>query len=198
MIPIRTRGNASTSRELKMREQDNRMTGIGDGNEEVLYIHRTPTLDRCLDELRRKGGVPSQVAQKADELIRLITRTKDECLREQFRFTRNGEYRMKYCRKYDLGCGYRLVLLQKGRHLVLLYAGTHDDCFRWIEHNKKMDYQIDDTTYSMPVRYNPRADASVSGSGLKREPPDDKYEADLMSRINDRILRKVFSGLLKQ
>jgi len=58
VIPIRTRGNASTSREPKMREQDNRMTGIGDGNGEVLYIHRTPTLDRCLDELRRKGGVP--------------------------------------------------------------------------------------------------------------------------------------------
>ena len=173
------------------------MTGIDHSNDEVLYVYRTPTLDRCLDELRRKGGVPSQVAQKADELIRLITRTKDECLREQFRFTRNGEYRMKYCRKYDLGCGYRLVLLQKGRHLVLLYAGSHDDCFRWIEHNKKMDYQIDDTTYSMPVRYNPRTDASVSGSGLKREPPDDKYEADLMSRINDRILRKVFSGLVE-
>jgi len=105
---------------------------------------------------------------------------------------------MKYCRKYDLGRGYRLVLLQKGRHLVLLYAGTHDDCFRWIEHNKKMDYQIDDTTYSMPVRYHSRVDTSASGSGLKREPPDDNYEADLTSRTNDRILRKVFSGLLKQ
>ena len=181
-----------------MGKQDNRTNGIDDGNGEVLYVHRTPTLDRCLDELRRKGGVPSQVAQRADGLIRLITRTKDERLREQFRFTRNGEYRMKYCRKYDLGCGYRLVLLQKGRHLILLYAGTHDDCFRWIEHNKKMDYQIDDTTYSIPVRYNPGVDTPASGSGLKREPPDDEYEADLMSRIDDRVLRKVFSGLLKQ
>jgi len=51
---------------------------------------------------------------------------------------------------------------------------------------------------TMPVRYHPRVDTPASGSGLKREPPDDNYEADLMSRTNDRILRKVFSGLLKQ
>jgi len=173
------------------------MTGIDHSDHDVLYVHRTPTLDRCLDELRRKGGVPSQVAQKADELIRLITRTKDECLREQFRFTRNGEYRMKYCRKYDLGCGYRLVLLQKGRHLVLLYAGTHDDCFRWIEHNKKMDYQIDNTTCSMPVKRTERPEDPASGKDLKGIFLVDKYEAELMSRINDRILRKVFSGLVE-
>ena len=51
---------------------------------------------------------------------------------------------------------------------------------------------------TMPVRYHPRVDTPASGSGLKREPPDDNYEADLMSRTNDRILRKVFSGVLKQ
>lgn len=179
-----------------MGKQNKMMTGIDDGNGDVLYVHRTPTLDRCLDELRRKGGVPSQVAQKAEELISLITRTEDERVREQFRFTRNGEYRMKYCRKYDLGCGYRLVLLQKGQHLVLLYAGSHDDCFRWIEHNRKTGYEIDDTTYSIPVRYSARQDESASEGRLKKKPFFDKYEAELMSRINDRILRKIFSGLV--
>jgi len=181
-----------------MEKRDKRVAKIDDNNREILFVHRTQSLERSLKELRRRGGIASVVAEKADELINLITRKEEKRVREQFRFTRNGEYRIKYCRKYDLGSGYRLVLLQKGRYLVLLYAGTHDDCFRWIEHNKKMDYQIDDTTYSMPVRYHPRVDTPASGSGLKREPPDDNYEADLMSRTNDRILRKVFSGLLKQ
>ena len=179
--------------------QDKKVAEIGDDNNgEILFVHRTRTLNRSLDELRRKGGIASVVAKKVDELISLIMRTEKKHVREQFRFTRNGEYRIKYCRKYDLGSGYRLVLLRRGQHLVLLYAGSHDDCSRWIEHNKKMDYEIDDTTHAIPVRYNARSDHSVSDELLEEEPFFDEYETALMSRIDNNILRKIFSGLIKQ
>ena len=182
-----------------MGKQDEMVTKIGNDNKgKILFVHRTQTLGRSLEDLRRKGGIASVVAKKADELISLITHTEEKRAREQFRFTWNGEYRIKYCRKYDLGSGYRLVLLQKGRHLVLLYAGSHDDCFRWIEHNKKMNYEIDGTTHSIPVRYDARSDDSVSDDVLEEEPLADEYETALVSRIDDNILRKIFSGLVKQ
>jgi len=172
---------------------------IGDHNNgEILFVHRTPTLDRSLEDLREKGGIASVAAKKADDLINLMIRTEEKRAREQFRFTRNGEYRIKYCRKYDLGSGYRLVLLRRGQHLVLLYAGSHDNCFRWIERNKGLSYEIDDTTHSISVRYDARPDDSVSDDVLEEESLVDEYEIALMSKIDDDILRKIFSGLVKQ
>jgi putative component of toxin-antitoxin plasmid stabilization module len=173
---------------------------IRDGNNaETLSVHRTQTFDRSLDELRRKGGIASVVAKKADVLISRIMRAEEKGVREQFRLTRNGEYRIKYCRKYDLGSGYRLVFLQRGPYLVLLYAGSHDECFRWIERNKGLSYETEDTIHAIQVICNaPRKDDSVLSGVLEEESFVDEYETALMSRIDDNILRKIFSGLTKQ
>jgi hypothetical protein len=179
--------------------QDKKVAKIGDNNNgEILFVHRTQTFDRSLEELRRKGGIASVVAKKADDLINLLMRTEEKRVREQFRFTHNGEYRIKYCRKYDLGSGYRLVVLRRGQHLVLLYAGSHDDCFRWIEHNKEMDFEIDDAIDSIPVRHDARSDDSAPDDVPEEEPFMDEYEAALMNRITDDVLRKIFSGFTKR
>jgi len=75
-----------------------RISSTGNDDEgEVFFVHRTAIFDRSLDDLRRKGGTASVAAEKADEVIRLITRTEEKGVREQFRFTRKGEYRIKYC-----------------------------------------------------------------------------------------------------
>jgi len=91
------------------------------------------------------------------------------------------------------------VLLHRGRHLVLLYVGSHDDCFRWIERNKGLTYEIDDTAQAIRMIWNtPPQDDSVSHDALEEERLLDEYEAALMSRIDDDMLRKIFSGLIKQ
>lgn len=78
------------------------ISSTGNGDEgKVFFVHRTAIFDRSLDDLRRKGGTASVAAEKADEVIRLITRTEGKGVREQFRFTRKGEYRIKYCRTHD-------------------------------------------------------------------------------------------------
>lgn len=176
------------------------MSSAGNDDEgKVLFVHRTAIFDRSLEDLSRKGGTASVAAKKVDEVLSLIMRTEEKCVREQFRFTRNGEYRIKYCRKYDLGGGYRLVLLHRGCHLVLLYVGSHDDCFRWIERNKGLTYEIDDTTHAIRVIWDaPTKDDSISHDVIEEERLVDEYEAVLMSRINDDMLRKIFSGLIKQ
>jgi hypothetical protein len=167
---------------------------------EILFVHRTQTLDRSLDELRRKGGIGLVAARKADELINLITRTEEKRVREQFRVTRNGEYRIRYCRKYDLGSGYRLVFLHRDCHMVLLYVGSHDDCFRWIERNKGLKYEMDDTTYAIRVPCNVLSEDDPPSHDMSDEARlVDEYEVSIMSKINDdNVLRKIFSGLTKQ
>lgn len=162
-------------------------------------VHRTASFNRSLEELRRKGGAASVAANKTDEILRLMTQAKEKGDREQFRLTWNGESRIKYCKKYDLGEGYRLVLIHRGRHRVLLYVGSHDDCFRWIERNSRMKFKIDKSTPAMRVRCDTSAkNDSIKDDGLEEEPAVDEYEAALMSRIDDRILRKIFSGLIYQ
>jgi hypothetical protein len=92
------------------------------------------------------------------------------------------------------------VFLCRGHHLMFLYVGSHDDCFRWIENNKGLNYRIDDTTDAIQVP----CDALSEHGSLSHDAPDeaclvDEYEAAIMSRINDdNVLRKIFSGLIRR
>jgi hypothetical protein len=158
--------------------------------EKVLFIHRTATFKRNLENLRRKGGTGSLAAEKANEVIRNVSCGKREDARQQFRFTRNGEYRIKNCMKYDLGCGYRLVFIWRNSHITFIYIGSHDDCCRWIDRNKGRIDEVEDTTHAMRIICG----ASVADSKCKAALEEDEYEARLMSRIDDRVLRKIFSG----
>jgi hypothetical protein len=91
-----------------------------DDEEKLLFVQRTAIIDRKIERLRRKGGAGSLAAEKADELISNILCGKIEGARQQIRLTRNGEFRIKYCMKYDLGCGYRLAFIRKGAWIILL------------------------------------------------------------------------------
>src|SRR5512135_2479070 len=104
-----------------------------DERDSITRIYRDPLFDETLKELRSKGGYAAVAAGKSEVFILNLLGGKGAGDREKFRFTRKGEYRIKNCRKLDLGCGYRIVCIQKGQRLVLLFIGTHDDCFRWIE-----------------------------------------------------------------
>ncbi len=162
------------------------------------FVHRTATFDRKLEDLRAIGGFASVAAGKADQLICLITNEKGDNLREKFRFTRHGEHRIKRCQKYNLGCGYRLVFIRKGCHIVLLYIGSHDDCSRWLERNSRMVYELDGANNSPEIStHSCMEDSSVPGDEIAEECRTDEYEEQLMRRIDDKTLRKIFSGLTR-
>ena len=131
-----------------------------EGEGKVLFVHRTAVFDRNLEDLRQKGGTASMAAAKAEAVMRQITGIKEGDLRKQFRYTRRGEYRIKYCGKYDLGCGHRLVFIRRNGHIVFLYVGSHDDCFRWIERNRRVAYKIDDTTNAIPITRDPSVESN--------------------------------------
>jgi hypothetical protein len=165
----------------------------------VLFVHRTACFDRKLGALRRKGGTASIAADKAEAVICQIIGMKERDLRKKFRFTRHGEYRIKYCGKYDLSCGYRLVFIRRNSHIAFIYAGSHDECSRWIERNQGLTYKIDDTAYALQITEASSAKNNFIPHDEVEEDDQsgDEYEAQLMRKIDDKTLRMLFSGFAK-
>jgi hypothetical protein len=168
-----------------------------DARETICGIHRTPQFERSLDDLRKKGGIAETAANKALDFINTVNGSEGQKVREKYSFTRHGEARIRNCRKVDLGCGYRLVCLLKDGQLVLLYAGSHDECSRWLMRNRRMNYEFKETVKDgSAAREQPvvkEVEQAVSDNGTECI---DEYEADLMSKIDDAVLRKVFSGIV--
>lgn len=164
----------------------------------ITRVFRDPLFDRTLDAVRSEGGYGAVAAAKADEFIALLTGRDNGKGRDKFRFTRKGEYRIRYCRKVDLGCGYRIVCIQKDQRIVLLYIGTHDDCFRWIERHRTEAYDLD----GVPEEAWTAVNAGPQKEPARRRPMRDgdrlaeEHEEALLSRIDDTVLRKVFAGLV--
>lgn len=167
--------------------------------EASLLLHKGPHFDRCLEGLRKQGGVASQAAKKADEIIRAFAAGPASRTPEIGKVTVNGEYRIKNCAKYDLGSGYRLVFIKEGRHVALLYVGTHDDCFRWIERNKGLKYVMDETAEAVCIAN----DAGRSDDGFPEDVVQERrfveeYESELMERIDEAVLHGAFAGWFKR
>ena len=168
-----------------------------DTSEKDLSIHRTGLFERSLDDLRNKGGTAEVAAKKALEFIEAISGREEKKVREKFSFTRHGEARIKNCRKIDLGCGYRLVCLLKDGYLVLLFAGSHDDCSRWLMRNRGMNYEFKKVPQTVLMARDQEAREEIEPLvAIEDNQFADAYEAKLMSRIDDAVLRKVFSGIV--
>ena len=111
--------------------------------------------------------------------------------------TRHGELRLKNCRKYDLGGGYRLITLQEGRQLLFACVGSHDDTDLWLERNRS-------TTIDTELQLGPGETIQLyKRSGDGPCPPEtvrpegdtiEQYEADLLRRIDEKTLRQIFSS----
>ncbi len=162
----------------------------------TVSLYRDPVFDKCLEDLRAKGGGALVIAGKVDEFIDIILRPDRMGDRDKFRFTWNGEARIKNCKKVDLGSGYRLVCLKKDGHLALMYVGTHDDCFRWIDRNKGLKYDASASIGTIQiVRKTQSQPANIHEDIVKEQRALEEAEASLISRIDDNVLRKVFHGL---
>ncbi len=164
----------------------------------IRKVYLDPLFERTLRELRARGGYDAAAAGKADAFISSLCGGAEAAVRGKFRFTRKGEHRIRNCRKVDLGCGYRMVCVQKDQRLVLLYVGTHDECFRWIARHRTAEYDLD----AVPVGAWTDVNATVSGGLDEPEPKDesmrfiDAYEDAFMERIDDAMLRRVFAGIV--
>lgn len=155
-------------------------------------IHLDPKLEKHLAALRKGGRRKNLVA---DRVVTIIDEVKRGQLppEEVVAFTRNGEGRIRGCRKYDLGAGYRLITLKQGDDLYLLFVGTHDECDRWVENNRlHLPLELIAERCRTISRSVPDKIPSSKSDLPNRQEP----EEDWIPPLSDRDLRLVFSGLL--
>jgi hypothetical protein len=155
-------------------------------------IHLDPKIEKNLAALRKSGRRESLVADRVEAIIAEAERGRLPSPKT-CNFTRNGEDRIKGCRKYDLGGGYRMITLKQGVDLYLLFVGTHDDCGRWIE-NHRIDLNLEMVAERCRTISRVNADEPWPGesSGSAAQEPDE----DWLPPVSDHDLRVVFSGLL--
>ena len=161
----------------------------------IYYIHRDPKFDKCLNMLREKGGTALIAVKKSEEIINRIITKRREHSHKIGKQTKNGELRIKHCIKYDLGNGYRLICIRKGSHLTFSFVGNHDDCSRWIERKKGIKYDIDNNYNNMLLT---KENTSMNFESVEEIDLVEEYEENIMKRVNDKILRTIFSGLVER
>ena len=83
--------------------------------------------------LNNKGGPYKKAAEKVFALRRKLD-TEDPF--KNFNRTKHGESRIKNCIKYHLTKFCRLITVVNNGYCFLLYAGSHDDCDKWLKNHK--------------------------------------------------------------
>ncbi|MBU0680716.1 MAG: hypothetical protein KKD73_04765 [Proteobacteria bacterium] len=155
-----------------------------------LEIHQTRRFSKALQAMQRADKSARDAAARAAKIIADLQRDplhdEAECKR-----TRYGELRLQQCRKYDLACGYRLIGLKRQGRLIFVYIGSHDDCQRWIENNRENVEEIE----SEPVPRGENNAVQLFSGAPAAESERDEYEEQLMARLDEHVLRDIFSGL---
>lgn len=154
-------------------------------------MHLDPKLEKYLATLRKGSRRACLAADRVETIIMEVKRGKLPP-EEKCTFTRNGEARIKGCRKYNLGAGYRLVTLKQGDDLYLLFVGTHDECDRWIENNREhLPLEMIAGRCRTVARSRPKQTVARPST-----PPDMEPEEDWLPPVTDRDLRFVFRGIV--
>ena len=157
-------------------------------------IYLDSRIRKRIEHLRRSGKKAALAAAKVEEIISRL-HSGEELPAQAGTVTRHGELRIKGVIKYDLGSGYRLVAFRRDGRFFLLYAGSHDDCHRWIENNRELSIdQIEQRCDAMPVQSGCLLADMTAGTAQFLM---DDYDDDPLDRISEQDLRRIFCGLVE-
>ena len=88
-------------------------------------VHVSARVTRRIRSLEQAGKAGRALAGKAAAIIgELTSGGLGRSMESAGRYTRYGEKRIRHCRKFDLGCGFRLVTLQRDRRVYVPFLGT--------------------------------------------------------------------------
>jgi len=166
---------------------------LGEGQEHMaITIHRDPQLHKCLTKLRRAGGRALLAAEQVETILARLAAHEGKHPDAVHKRTRHGEARIEKCRKFDLVGGYRLVYIREGRQYYFLFAGTHDDCDHWLTHHRDLTLDMP----GAPTAAEAKSTAVGTPAAEPAVPPGDlDYDDIILKDIDEKILRRVFSGL---
>lgn len=155
-------------------------------------IYLDPEIKKCLDQLRRSGKKAFLAVTKVEKIIDRL-QSGSRIADRAGTMTRHGELRIKGLKKYDLGGGYRLVTFKQGHRLFLLFAGTHDDCHRWIENNR--DLTIDQVIARCTILPVHEKGKKTNRTQEGQRAPEEANH-DPLRPVADGDLRQIFHGLI--
>lgn len=160
----------------------------------TLHMYRPGHFQAALRSLATAGGKSALVVQRVETILEALSR-EGAIPGRVHALSRHGEARIPNCLKYDLGSGYRLVIVKDGKDVITLFVGTHDDCDRWIENHKGLQPALEGEC--RPYRSPGCLGLPPEGPPLEPlEPVDeDRFSP---SPIEDHILRRVFAGLCRE
>lgn len=159
-------------------------------------VYVSSRVESRIEALKRAGKAGAALAHKATRIIESLT-SGAVChhMDAIASYTKYGEKRIKNCRKYDLGCGYRLITLQRGVKVFIPFFGTHDECQRWLEGNSRLKNFVpgNGTLFRVSFEKQPSKTPTSENDGACREDADD----ELLRKLTDKVLRCIFSGLIE-
>jgi hypothetical protein len=158
----------------------------------AVFIHREPQLHKCLNKMCRAGGRAALAAERVEEIIAALAANDGRQPQQVNKLTRHGEARIENCKKFDLVGGYRLVYVKEENHYFFLFAGTHDDCHRWLNNNRNLKPEPDGADMSLMVR---QADEVTLSPDHNATEGDMDYDDIVLQDIDEKMLRRIFRGL---
>jgi len=162
-----------------------------------VLIHRYAKFQKSLETLRKSDSRGVRAAKRAENLIKELAAGDLSSFARMERRTKHGELRISNCIKYDLGGGYRLVSVKYKDYLIFTFLGSHDECDRWIENNRRFEPVI----YSECKEVDCFFEVTVSSqehSSENEEFEENDYDAILMEKVDEKILKNIFKGLCKE
>jgi hypothetical protein len=160
------------------------------------YVKISAKVERRIEELRQSGKTGKSIAQKADSIIEnLKSGASLDYTENTGAFTKYGEKRLKGCRKYDFGNGYRLITLQKDMMILVPFIGTHDECDRWLETNNRSKH-IAEGKGTMVSVLNKPGDNIDSSDTPCYETDDLCTDDEIPLDLDEQVLRTVFCGIV--
>lgn len=157
------------------------------------YVHFHTRFEKRLDALKHSEKMAVAAARKAEDIIYAILNEGDAPLTKKGKIARHGEARIKNCIKFDIGKGHRLVCVKDKEHIYLLFVGTHDDCYAWIENNR--NYKPDPKAINLitrPILKQQNVNTQLIEEALNEA----DYEDLLLEKITDKDLKHIFRGLV--
>lgn len=97
-----------------------------------------------LSKLYERGGRYQRIAGKVLQAIGKTNLFEGSDPFDGLQVTNHGEHRIKHCVKRDLGDGCRLITIVDSGLTALCFAGTHDDCDKWLERNRGLELAVND------------------------------------------------------
>jgi hypothetical protein len=152
-------------------------------------------VENFIVSLDRSGKGGRNVAAKARAVISdLSLGISGHCPETVGALTKYGEKRIRNCRKYDLGSGFRLIVLQRADTVFACFLGTHDNCQRWLDRNSRLGDFVAGAGRVIPVSRKV-VEAVNAEAAETAGAEDDGHE--LSEHYTEKELRAVFSGLVQ-